>query len=34
MDVTIGEALDAADQMLAHIRRDEKIPAFFGDPRG
>ncbi len=34
MDVTIAEALDAADQMLAHIRRDEKIPAFFGDPRG
>ena len=32
MDVTVGEALAAADLMLAHIREGAKIPAFFVTP--
>jgi UDP-galactopyranose mutase len=32
MDVTIGEALAAADVMLAQIREGAKIPAFFVTP--
>ena len=32
MDVTIGEALDAADLMLELIAAGRQIPAFFVDP--
>jgi UDP-galactopyranose mutase len=32
MDVTIGEALSAADAMLAAIRRGQTIPTFFVEP--
>jgi len=32
MDVTIKEALDAADQMKAAVDTDASIPAFFVDP--
>jgi len=32
MDVTIGEALDAADIMLTHIRQGSRIPSFFSAP--
>jgi UDP-galactopyranose mutase len=32
MDVTIGEALDAADRMLEHIRQGTRIPSFFNAP--
>jgi hypothetical protein len=32
MDVTIGEALAAADRMLACIAEGQTIPAFFVEP--
>ena len=32
MDVTISEALTAADVMIAQIREGAKIPAFFVTP--
>ena len=32
MDVTIGEALNAAEAMLAAIRREQTIPTFFVEP--
>ena len=32
MDVTIGEALTAADRMLAIVAADGQIPAFFVSP--
>ena len=32
MDVTIGEALTAADAMLEQIAEDANIPVFFAPP--
>ena len=32
MDVTIGEALSAADAMLKHITEGAAIPTFFVQP--